>query len=271
MLDLKLVRERTDSVRANLERRQDSGKLRLFDELVKDDKRLRELKVQVEALRSERNRLTQEVSQLKKEGQEASRVIAEASRVSEKIKSSELELVALEERVKASLFRVPNLMHESVPYGKDDSENVEVRVWGTPRSFDFELKPHGEFLETAGMANFSKASEVSGAGFNYLLGGVAMLERALEQFALETLQGKGFTPVLPPVMLHRKPYEGVVDLGDFENVMYKIENEDLYLIATSEHSMAALYSNEVIPEEQLPVKLVGVSPCFRKEIGSKNV
>ena len=146
-----------------------------------------------------------------------------------------------------------------------------VREVGKKPKFSFELKPHGEVLAEKGLANFEKAGEVSGHGFYYLMGDAARLEMALSMFAIEKLVQKGYTLVQPPLMLRRKPYEGVTDLADFETMMYKIQDEDLFLIATSEHPIAALFMGETLQEQQLPIKLAGFSPCFRKELGSHSI
>jgi seryl-tRNA synthetase len=170
-------------------------------------------------------------------------------------------------------MRLPNVLHESVPVGKDDTENQEVRKWGDIPKFDFELRPHGELIEERGLANFEDAAKVSGKGFYYLIGDLALLEQALQRFAIDSLTKKKFSLVEPPFMLRREPYEGVTDLSDFENIMYKVEgeNEDLFLIATSEHPIGALMMNKVLDEKDMPIKYCGVSACFRKEIGSHGV
>ena len=154
---------------------------------------------------------------------------------------------------------------------KAKRENVEVKKIGKPKKFDFKLISHGELAEKLGIADFKKATQVSGAGFYYLFGELALLNQALSQYAIDFMIKKGYKFVIPPLMLNKKAYEGVTDLADFQNVMYKIEDDDMYMIATAEHPIAALYMNEVIPEEDLPLKLVGFSPCFRKEIGSHGV
>jgi len=168
-------------------------------------------------------------------------------------------------------MRLPNILHSSVPKGKDDSENKTVRTWGKKPKFKFELKSHGELIESLGLADFDNAAKVSGNGFYYLLGDIALLDMALQRFAIDILIKKGYILVQPPLMLRRKPYEGVTDLNDFETMMYKIDKEDLYLIATSEHPIGARYMNKILDEEMLPEKFVGISPCFRKEIGSHGI
>lgn len=168
-------------------------------------------------------------------------------------------------------MRIPNVTHETVPVGKDDSENVEVRRFGEIKKPDFELLNHGELIEKLDLADFKRAAKVAGSGFYYLKGKLAQLNFALQRYALDFLIQKGWTIVQPPVMMNRASYEGVTSLGDFEDVMYKIEDEDLYLIATSEHPLGAMYMNEVLQKKELPLRLAGVSPCFRREIGSHGV
>jgi seryl-tRNA synthetase len=168
-------------------------------------------------------------------------------------------------------MRLPNILHESVPVGKDSSENVEVKRWGKPKRFSFELRSHGELAEALKVADFKRAAKISGTGFVYVKGALAMLDLALQRFAVDFLTRKGYLLIEPPLMMSRQAYEGVTDLADFENVMYKIEGENNYLIATSEHPMGAMYMNEVIEEAELPIRLCGISSCFRKEIGSHGV
>jgi len=165
-------------------------------------------------------------------------------------------------------MRLPNILHESVPVGKDDSENAEIKRVGTPRTFDFEVKNHGQLASEQGWADFERAAKTSGAGFYFLKGNLVLLDMALQRYAIDLLVRKGFTPVIPPYMINRTSYEGVTDLGDFEKVMYKIDGDDAYLIATSEHPIGAMYQDEIFEEKDLPLRLAGISPCFRREIGA---
>ena len=171
-------------------------------------------------------------------------------------------------KIRNYLMRIPNILHESVPVGADDTENVEIRRVGTPRTFNFELKNHGQLAADNNWADFERATKTSGAGFYFLKGSLVLLDLALQRFSLDTLMKKGYTPVIPPYMINRKSYEEVTDLDDFEKDMYKIEDNDAYLIATSEHPMAAMYQDEIFEEKELPLRLAGLSPCFRREIGS---
>ncbi len=265
------MREHPEEVRKNLAKRQDALKLKEFDEFLDYDKEWRELNVQVERMRAERNELSRKVNLLKKEGKDAHVLIAEAKKLPEKIAQSEERTKELREKIDAFVARLPNVLHDSVPSGKDSSENKVERKWGKIVESTFEMLNHGELIEQQNWGNFDDAAKVSGKGFYYLFGDLALLEMALAKFAIDVLVKKGYTFTQVPLMLRREPYAGVTDLADFENVMYKIENDDLYLIATSEHPMAAMFMNHVIEEQKLPIKLVGYSSCFRKEIGSHGI
>jgi len=267
MLDIRLIREKPKEVEDNLKRRNDPELIKKLHDLIEFDKERRELIGKVDELRSKRNIITKKIAELRAAGKPATSQIKEAEGIPGKIKSIEARIDSLDEKCKGLLLRIPNLLHESVPIGKDERDNVEIRKWGQ-KKFDFEPKGHQELLHNLGLLESEKSAEVSGHGFFYLKGKLAELDYALQRFSVDFLIKKGFTLVQPPFMLKRKPYEGVTDLADFENVMYKIENEDLYLIATSEHPIAALKMNEVILREDLPLKFVGISPCFRKEVGA---
>ncbi|MBI5000716.1 MAG: serine--tRNA ligase [Euryarchaeota archaeon] len=271
MLDTKLVRESPDLIRRDLEKRNASDKLELLEQVIGMDAEWRRLLDEANRLRAERNAISKKIAEAKKKGQDASALTKEASALPGKIEEANKRIEELRGKIDAGLMRLPNILHESVPIGKDDSGNEEVRAWGTRRQFDFELKSHAELAEALMGADFERARKVSGAGFVYLLGDIALLDQALMRYGIDFLVGKGYTLVEPPIMMHRAPYEGVVDLSDFESVMYKIEGEDEYLIATSEHPMGAMFMDEIIDEARLPVRLAGVSPCFRREIGAHGV
>jgi len=271
MLDIKFIREHPDVVRKDLRKRSDKEKLAWLEDLLKKDEEYRKLLGENQKLRASRNVIAEEINALKKQGKDISKKIKEVKELLQKIKESDEKLAQLKEKIDFYLMRIPNILHESVPQGKDATENEVVREVGKKPKFSFELKPHGEVLAEKGLANFEKAGEVSGHGFYYLMGDAARLEMALSMFAIEKLVQKGYTLVQPPLMLRRKPYEGVTDLADFETMMYKIQDEDLFLIATSEHPIAALFMGETLQEQQLPIKLAGFSPCFRKELGSHSI
>ena len=271
MLDIKFIREHPKIVKKDLQKRNDKEKLEWVDDLLKIDVEYRKLLQDNQKLRQRRNEITEEINVLKKKGEDFKNKIQEAKELPDKIKKSDEKLEELKNKIEYYLMRIPNILNESVPIGKDENDNAVVKEWGKKPKFNFELKPHGELLESLGLANFEKASEVSGHGFYYLMGDMARLELALVHFAVGALTEKGYKLINPPLMLRRKPYEGVTDLKDFETMMYKVEDEDLLLIATSEHPIAALLMNETYDEKQLPLKFVGFSPCFRKELGSHSI
>jgi len=271
MLDIKFVREHPDIVRKDLEKRNEKEKLEWIEDLLKIDGGRKKLLQDNQKLRQRRNEITEEINQLRKQGKGIKEKIIEAKEIPDKIKQSDEKLEEMKNKINYYLMRVPNILHETVPVGKDANDNVVVKEWGEKPKFSFELRPHGELLQELGLANFEKAAEVSGHGFYYLIGDIALLERALINFAVDFLVKEGYTLIEPPLMLRRKPYEGVTDLKDFETMMYKVENEDLLLIATSEHPIAAMLMNETYDEKQLPIKFVGLSPCFRKELGSHSI
>ena len=268
MLDIKLIRDKPEVVRQNLERRHEPEKLVLLDQLVDADQRWRQLTTRVNKLRRRRNEISAEIGRLIKEGKDTSSLKQEASEIPKLIGEVEAERDRYEELVHYALMRLPNLIHDSVPYGVDDSDNVEIRRWGKPPRFDFEPRSHAEVAKGLGIIDFERAGKVSGSGFYYLRNELVLLDYAMMRFAIDHLLAKGYTLIEPPYMIRRKPYEGVTDLADFEQVMYKIEGEDLYLIATSEHAMAAMFMDNILDADALPIKLIGVSPCFRREIGA---
>jgi seryl-tRNA synthetase len=268
MLDIKLIREDPGKVRRNLERRHEPEKLKLLDGLIEDDARWRELTTRANELRRRRNEISSEIAKAMREGGDPSPLKEEAAEIPDRIVQVENERDLYWSRVQDALMRLPNLLHESVPYGVDDSENVEVRRWGEPPRFGFEPRGHSEIAVKLGILDIERAAKVSGSGFHYLRNELVLLDYALMRYAIDHLLSKGYTLIEPPYMIRRKPYEGVTDLKDFEDVMYKVEGEDLYLIATSEHSMASMFMDEVLNADDLPVKLVGVSPCFRREVGT---
>jgi seryl-tRNA synthetase len=271
VIDVDLLRKEADRVEKNLGRRQNPKYLELFAEARAKDSEWRASLLEADRLRRRRNELSHQISEAKKKGGPSPELEAEARTIPSTMKAIEAGESQLLRARDALLRQLPNLLDDSVPYGKDDTENVTVATWGDPQPGAPDLKPHGELLEALGMAEFDRAHRVSGGGFYYLTGPIVLLDLALQRLALDLLVERGFTPVTPPYMLRRAPYEGVTDLADFENVMYKVEGEDLYLIATAEHPLAALYQGEILDEEQLPLRMAGVSPCFRKEIGGHGV
>ena len=268
MLDIKLIREEPERVRLNIERRHDPKKLALLDALIEDDARWRELTTEVNKLRRKRNEISSEIGRMMSSGGDALSLREEAAEMPKLIVDAETERDIYAVRVRDALMRLPNMLHESVPYGIDDSENMEIRRWGEPPKFSFEAKSHSDIATALGILDLERGAKVSGSGFYYLRNELALLDYAIMMYTVNHLVSKGYTLIEPPYMIRREPYEGVTDLADFEDVMYKIEGEDLYLIATSEHAMGAMFQNEVFLAENLPIKLCGISPCFRREIGA---
>ncbi|MDO9540510.1 MAG: serine--tRNA ligase [Methanocalculus sp.] len=271
MLDIKFVRAEPDKIRADLKKRNDLERLFWVDELLAGDVSVRELKVEIDTLRQRRNTISRDINAERKAGRDTTALMEEAKALPEKIKALDLLKDEMEAKVRYYLMRLPNILDESVPFGKDDTENVEIKRVGTPRIFSFPVQNHGQLAVDKGWADFERAARTSGAGFSYLKGNLALLDMALQRYAIDLLMKKGFTPIIPPYMMNRSSYEGVTDLADFEDVMYKIEDADSYLIATSEHPMCAMYQDEIFEEKDLPLRLAGLSPCFRKEIGSHGI
>ncbi len=268
MLDIRFVRSSPDVVKADLEKRRDTEKIAWVDDLLKKDIRSRELKIETDILRQRRNTIAREINAMRKSGKDPAPLMAEAGNLPRKIKEHDEEQEAIAHAIRHYLMRLPNILHESVPVGKDDTENVELKRVGSIRSFDFELRNHGQLAADKGWADFERATKISGAGFYFLKGNLVLLDLALQRFAIDLLVRKGFTPIIPPYMINRQSYEGVTDLGDFEKVMYKIDGDDSYLIATSEHPIGAMHKDEIFEEKDLPLRLAGISPCFRREIGA---
>ncbi len=270
MLDIKLIRENPKLVGKNIERRHDKEKLKLLERVIKLDTKWRELTKEVNDLRKKRKEASLEIAKLKKDGKDEQAIekMKEATKLPTKISQLERKRDELNEELKIGLMSLPNMLHESVPFGKDEHENVEIKRWGKPPEFGFEPKPHADVLKALDLVDFERAANVSGTGFVYLKNEIVLLDMAIQRFAIDFLRKRRFTLVEPPFMMRRKAYEGVTDLGDFESVMYKAEGEDLYLIATSEHPMGAMFMNEVLNKDQLPIKFAGIGPCFRREVGS---
>jgi seryl-tRNA synthetase len=267
MLDVNLFREKPDVVKKDLKKRGQSTDF--VDRIIELDEDWRKNLKQADAMRHKKNVASEQIGKLKKAGKDAAKQIQEMRALDKQMQDLEQKEKKLKQERDALLMRAPNILHESVPVGQDDSDNVEVKTWGKPVKKD--VVNHGELIEEMGLASFEQAAKTTGSGFVFLKGDLALLDQALMRFSIDYLLKQGFTLVEPPLMLSREAYEGVTDLGDFESVMYKIEGEDNYLIATSEHPMGAMHMNEVLSEDALPLKYCGVSACFRKEIGRHGV
>ncbi|MFX0046305.1 MAG: serine--tRNA ligase, partial [Candidatus Hermodarchaeota archaeon] len=267
-MHIKFIRENVELIRENLRKRRDNAKLKAFDRLLTLDSKVRSLKREIQELRTQRNRISREIGKLKKTGEDDKALTKEANRVNQEIKKAEEESGRLDDEIRLVQLSIPNILHESVPYGESDEDNEVVREWGGKPEFKFEIQSHVDLLDFLDIADIPRAAKIAGSRFYYLKNELVLLDLAMQRMALDMLLKKGYTPVYPPFMMRRAPYEGVVDLGDFEDVMYKVEEEDLYLIATSEHPLAAMHMGEVFEPSDLPIRLAGVSACFRKEAGS---
>ena len=268
MLEMKFIREHPDTVKADLQRRGAIDKLAWVDGLLQNDQKWRSLQVQANALRQQRNKLTEQIAKLRKQGQDAAPVMREAEAIPDKIRELEQEAGNVRERINQTLMQLPNIMHESVPTGKDEHDNVEIRKWGTPPQFPFKPLDHIDLATKLDLVDLERAARVAGARFYYLKKDLVRLNYALIGYALEFLAQKGYTVMQPPYLLKREVLSGAVALSDFEDVIYKIEGEDLYLLATSEHALNAFHFGEILDGKTLPLRYGGVSPCFRKEAGA---
>jgi len=268
MLDIKLIRENPELVKNNLEKRGNPETTQMLEDLIAVDKEWRFNLTKLNEMRHRRKQVTIEIAKLKKAGKEADGEVERAQDIDEEITLIEKQVTQQEQKTHDYLMQLPNLLDESVPFGKDSNDNVQVKTWGTIPKFNFPIKNHIDLALELDQIDMERAGKISGARFFYLKNQVAQLDMALMSFAIEELTKKGYTPTIPPYLMKREAYEGVTALGDFADVLYKVENEDLYLIATSEHPMAAMYMNEVLKEQDMPLKLAGISTCFRKEAGA---
>jgi len=264
MLDMKMIRENPENIRKMLKDRDVQFDLDLLLDL---DKKRREMIISTDELRKKKNEMSIKISEAKKTGSEVTPIIQEMLLVSQEL--AKLEEVQHETELEYSklALTIPNLLHESVPYG-DDSANKEIRKWGTIPQFDFEIKDHIDISENLNLLELERAAKTAGARFYYLKDDLVKLNQSLIQFGLDFLSEKGYTLSQPPYMINRKAMEGAVILDDFEDVIYKIEDQDLYLIGTSEHAMVSMYADEILDGNSLPSRYAAISPCFRKEAGA---
>ena len=273
MLDIKFVRENPEIVKQNIRNKFQDKKLPLVDEVLELDKRNREIKQEVEALRAERNKLSKEIGGLMKQGkkEEAEEVKRQVAASADRINELSAEEAEVEEKLKTNMMVIPNIIDPSVPIGKDDSENVEIERFGEPVVPDFEIPYHTEIMESFNGIDLDSARKVAGNGFYYLMGDIARLHSAVIAYARDFMINRGFTYCVPPFMIRSNVVTGVMSFAEMDSMMYKIEGEDLYLIGTSEHSMIGKFSDTIIPEEELPKTLTSYSPCFRKEKGAHGI
>ena len=268
MLDIKLIRENPEFVRSNLMKRANPENLKMLDELLETDRKWRENLTKLNDQRHQKKLVTMEVAALKKAGKDAKDKLEKAKTIDKEIAETEKEVSTEEEKERDLLMRLPNMLHDSVPVGQGEENNTQIRTWGTIPTFTFPVKNHIDLALNLDIVDIERAGKVAGSRFYYLKRQAVLLDMALMSFAMEEMVNKGYTPIEPPFLMRKDAYEGVTALSDFQDVLYKVENEDLYLIATSEHPMAAMLQNEVLKEQQLPLKLAGISTCFRKEAGA---
>ena len=268
MLDIYLFREKHEIIRADHDKRglpHDK-----IDQVIHFDKLWLSLQHQTNQLRQKKNTAAKGISEAKKAGDEA-----KAKAILSEVASLGKEISELEQQTEEALgqrdtirMSIPNILHDAVPQGADESGNTVHSTYGEKPQFDFEPRTHNELITMNKWVDLKRAAKISGSRFYFLKGDLARLELALQTYAVDFIRQRGYTFVQPPVMMNRQAYEGVTDLGDFETVMYGVEPDKYYMIATSEHPLTSMYMGETIPEEQLPLKVVGVSPCFRREVGS---
>ena len=267
-MDVKLLRENPGAIVASLKRRGAVDKVPLVEEASKADSDWRKYKTEVDRLRHRQNDLTAQVASLKKKGEPIEEKLREVRDIPQRIKEMEARADESNAKLTKALMSLPNILHESVPDGRDESESVTVRTWGKRPDFGFAPKDHIDLLTALGMVDVERGAKVAGARFFFLKGDAVKLENAIMRYAIDLLSAKGFVPVEPPFMMRREPYSGVTDLNDFGPVIYKIEGEDLYMIATSEHPLVAMHMEEILSGGDLPLRYCGYSPCFRVEAGA---
>ena len=273
MLDIKFVRENPEVVRENIRKKFQDAKLPLVDEVIELDKKNREIKQELQALQADRNRISKSIGRLMKEGkkEEAENAKAEVVRNQNRVAELSENERTVEEELKQKMMIIPNIIDPSVPIGKDDSENREIEKFGEPVVPDFEIPYHTEIMDKLHGIDMDAAGRVAGNGFYYLIGDIARLHSACLSYARDFMIDRGFTYVIPPYMIRSAVVDGVMSFAEMENMMYKIEGEDLYLIGTSEHSMIGRFIGQTIEEKELPYTLTSYSPCFRKEKGAHGI
>jgi seryl-tRNA synthetase len=265
MLDPKLIKERPEIIRNMLKTRAVEFDL---EGLIESDQKRREFIIKTDDLRKKKNQVAITISEKKKAGEDASSIFTEMKNISNELAKLELEQEEIEKKYLKLASTIPNLVDESVPIGPDESANKEIKKWGNIPKFDFKIKDHIDISEDLNLVDLERAAKVAGARFYYLKNDLVRLNQALIHFGLDFLAEKGYSLVQPPYMINRESMEGAVIAEDFEEVIYKVQEEDLYMIGTSEHAMAAMHSKEIIEGKNIPMKYAGVSPCFRKEAGA---
>ena len=273
MLDIKFVRENPAAVKENIKKKFQDQKLPLVDEILELDQKTREVKFNGDELRNSRKTLSNQIGALMREGkkEEAEKVKEEVAKINEKLLENEKLEEEYSSSLKTKLMRIPNIIHESVPIGKDDTENVEIQRFGEPAVPNYEIPYHTDIMEKLSGIDLDSARRVSGNGFYYLTGNIARLHSAVLTYARDFMINKGFTYCIPPFMIRSDVVTGVMSFEEMDNMMYKIEGEDLYLIGTSEHSMIGKFKDQILKKENLPYTMTSYSPCFRKEKGAHGI
>ena len=273
MLDIKLIRSNPELVKENIKKKFQDQKLPLVDEVLELDAQFRASKGRGDELRQQRNTISKEIGKLMSQGKkdEAQEVKKQVQAIAGELEEMERKEAEMTAEIRKRMLVIPNLIDDSVPIGKDDSENVEVQRFGEPVVPDFEVPYHTEIMERFGGIDLDSARKTSGNGFYYLMGDIARLQSAVISYARDFMIDKGFTYCIPPFMIHGNVVEGVMSQTDMDAMMYKIEGEDLYLIGTSEHSMIGKFIDSILPESSLPQTLTSYSPCFRKEKGAHGI
>ncbi len=268
MLDIKLISEKPAVVKKDLRKRGDLEKLPWVDDVVKRYKRYGQLVYKVQKLRQRRNEVSQEIAKMKGAGKDIGLLLNEMKSIPQEIAKKEAEVGRLKEKIDWYLLRLPNIMHRSVPKGVDESQNVKVRHWGEKTKFRFKPLDHIDIAAHLDLADIDRAAKVAGARFYYLKNDLVLLNQALIKFALDFISKRGYSLFQPPYLLRKQAIGGAVALSDFEDVIYKVEGEDLYLIGTSEHALLSYHMNEILDGHELPLRYAAVSPCYRKEAGA---
>ena len=273
MIDIKLIRENKELVKENIKKKFKDEKLPIVDEVYNLDIEFRNAKKEADTLRGEKNKLSDKIGLLMREGKkdEALEIKEQVSIMNTKIKSLEELETSLEPKIKSLMYKIPNIIDKSVPIGKDDSENVEIERFGEPVIPSYEIPYHADILENLNGLDKDSAGRTSGNGFYYLMGDIARLHEAVISYARDFMINKGFTFCVPPFMIRSDVVNGVMSFEEMDAMMYKIENEDLYLIGTSEHSMIGKFKDQIVKESDLPITLTSYSPCFRKEVGAHGI
>ena len=273
MLDIKFVRENPEVVKENMRKKFQAEKIPWVGEVLKEDKELRQAQQHADDLRSKRKKISKEIGIMMSQGkkEEAEAIKAQISEIAEELDALEEREEKLRESVKNKMMQIPNIIDDSVPIGKDDSENVELEKYGEPVVPDFEIPYHTEIMERLSGIDLDSARKVAGNGFYYLMGDIARLHSAIISYARDFMINKGFTYVIPPYMIRSSVVNGVMSFAEMEGMMYKIEGEDLYLIGTSEHSMIGKFIDTILDEKDLPYTYTSYSPCFRKEKGAHGI